>query len=160
MKKQLLFFYFFLIPVFFIPSGCKDKKEVIDQNTEVPNHNWTYVNKFGFDAKIDDEKLAYNLYINLRVTAGYKYSNLFVLISRNGPDKKPSVTRFELTLANPDGEWLGKGAGNLYTYQLPFLTNYKFPEKGNYHFYIEQNMRDNPLREVSDVGMRVERAEQ
>ena len=36
-----------------------------------------------------------------------------------------------------------------------FRTNYKFPAKGVYHFYIEQNMRDNPLREVSDVGLRV-----
>jgi len=157
MKKYLFFFYFFLVPTLLTLSGCADKNEVIDQNTEIPDHNWTYVDKLGFDAKIDDEKSAYNLYINLRVTADYKYSNMFVLISQNGPDKNPSVHRFELTLANKDGEWLGKGSGNLYTYQVPFLTQYKFPAKGNYHFYIEQNMRDNPLREVSDVGMRVER---
>ncbi len=107
--------------------------------------------------KIDDEKKAYNLYMNLRVTADYKYSNLFVLISQTGPDKKSKVTRYELKLASKDGEWLGAGSGNLYSYQLPFRTNYKFPAKGVYHFYIEQNMRDNPLREVSDVGLRAEK---
>jgi len=41
---------------------------------------------------------------------------------------------------------------------VSFLTNYKFPAKGVYHFEIEQNMRDNPLREVNDVGLRVEKA--
>jgi gliding motility-associated lipoprotein GldH len=97
--------------------------------------------------------------MNLRVTADYKYSNLFVLITQTGPDKKTKIKRYELTLANKGGEWLGEGSGNLYTYQLPFLTNYKFPLKGTYSFYIEQNMRDNPLREVSDVGLRVEKVQ-
>lgn len=138
-------------------SGCTDRNAVIDQNLEVPDHNWTYLNKFKFDVKIDDEKAAYNQYMNLRVTADYKYSNIFVLITQVGPDNKAEVKRYELKLANKDGEWLGEGSGNLYSYQSHFRTNYKFPAKGVYHFYIEQNMRDNPLREVSDVGLRVEK---
>jgi len=140
-------------------AGCTDKNAVIDQNSEIPGHNWTYLNKFKFDVKIDDEKIPYNLYMNLRVTADYKYSNIFALITQTGPDKKAEERRYELKLANKDGEWLGKGSGNLYSFQSPFRTNYKFPAKGVYHFYIEQNMRDNPLREVSDVGLRVEKAQ-
>jgi gliding motility-associated lipoprotein GldH len=137
-------------------TGCANKSTVIDLNTPVPDHNWAYLNKFGFAVKIDDNTRPYKLYMNLRVTGDYKYSNLFVLITEVGPDKKAKTSRYELTLAGKDGEWLGKGTGNLYSYQLPFITNYKFPAKGLYQFYIEQNMRDNPLREVSDVGMRVE----
>ena len=137
--------------------GCRDKNAIIDQSSEVPNHNWTYLNKFKYDVKIDDEKISYNLYMNLRVTADYKYSNIFVLITQTRPDKKAEVRRYELKLANKDGEWLGKGSGNLYSYQSLFRSNYKFPAKGVYHILIEQNMRDNPLREVSDVGMRVEK---
>ena len=68
------------------------------------------------------------------------------------------TTRFEIKLADLDGEWLGKGSGNLYSYQVSALTNFKFPEKGTYTFSIEQNMRDNPLHEVNDVGLRVEKA--
>lgn len=159
MKKQLNFYWLAFFVLIFTVSGCTDKNVIIDQNRSVTDHNWTYLNKFKYDVKIDNEKNPYNLYINLRVTADYKYSNLFLLIGQTGPDKKSSVHRFELTLANKDGEWLGEGSGNLYSYQVPFLTQYKFPAKGIYHFYIEQNMRDNPLREVSDVGLRVEKAE-
>lgn len=139
-------------------AGCTDPAAVIDQNTPVNNHNWMYAGKFSYPVKINDEKIPYNLYMNLRVTADYKYSNLFVLITQTGPDKRSKITRYELKLASKDGEWLGNGSGNLYNYQVPFRTNYKFPAKGVYHFTIEQNMRDNPLREVSDVGLRVERA--
>jgi gliding motility-associated lipoprotein GldH len=125
-------------------AGCSDPNAVIDQNTEIDNNNWSYANKIKFDVKIDNENIAYNLYLNLRVTGDYKYSNLFVLIRQINPDKKTSATRYETKLANPDGEWLG---------------NYKFPTKGIYHFQIEQNMRDNPLHEISDVGLRVEKAQ-
>jgi gliding motility-associated lipoprotein GldH len=139
-------------------SGCTDPNAVIDQNTEIVNNNWAYTNKIKYPVKIDNEQQAYNLYLNLRVTGDYKYANIFLLIHQTNPDKKTAAVRYEFKLANPDGEWLGQGSGNLYSYQIPFLFNYKFPAKGTYTFQIEQNMRDNPLHEVSDVGLRVEKA--
>ncbi|MFD2872803.1 gliding motility lipoprotein GldH [Mucilaginibacter ximonensis] len=140
-------------------SGCSDPAAVIDQNTELTNNNWAYNNKITGVVKIDDEQRAYNLYLNLRVTADYRYSNIFVLVHQTGPDHKIQTTRLEFKLANPDGEWLGEGSGNLYSFQIPFRQKYKFPGKGTYTFQIEQNMRDNPLKEVSDVGLRVEKAQ-
>jgi gliding motility-associated lipoprotein GldH len=139
-------------------GSCTDSKAVIDTNAQITDHNWSYVNRVKFDCKIDDDNATYNLYFNLRVTDAYKYSNLFVLIHQTSPAGLRKTTRYELKLASHDGEWLGKGSGNLYSYQVPFQTNIKFPAKGNYHFEIEQNMRDNPLHEVSDVGLRVEKA--
>lgn len=136
-------------------SSCTDPKAVIDANSSITDHNWSYVNRVKFDCNITDANAAYNLYFNLRVTDAYKYSNMFVLIYQTSPGKQVKVTRYEVKLASRDGEWLGKGSGNLYSYQLPFQTNIKFPAKGKYHFEIEQNMRDNPLHEVSDVGLRI-----
>ncbi|MEO8884459.1 MAG: gliding motility lipoprotein GldH [Mucilaginibacter sp.] len=144
---------------FLLATGCADPNAVLDQNTLIVNNNWSYANKIANAVTITDETVPYNLYLNLRVTADYKYSNLFVLIRQINPDKKVATVRYEFKLANADGEWLGSGSGNIYSYQVPFVKNYKFPAKGMYRFEIEQNMRDNPLREVSDVGLRVERAQ-
>jgi hypothetical protein len=112
-------------------SSCTDPNRVMDENTSITNHNWGYGNKVKFDVQINDAAIPYNLYLNLRVTANYRYSNM----------------------------WLGKGSGSMYSYQIPFKTGYRFPSKGRYHFEIEQNMRDNPLRSVSDVGLRVEQSQ-
>lgn len=144
-----------LLIVIIAATGCSDPNAIIDQNTEIANKNWSYQNKIGFDVKIDDAAVTYNLYLNLRVTGDYKYSNLFAMISN--PEKKGSNSRYEFRLANPDGEWLGQGSGSLYSFQIPFQKNYKFPAAGTYRIQIEQNMRDNPLHEVSDVGLRVEK---
>ena len=150
-------FFILVIITLGLGNSCSDPGAVLDQNTGIDNHNWSYANRVKYDVKIDDETIPYNLYINLRVTADYKYSNIFVLVHRSGPKLK-GLTRYEVKLANPDGEWLGEGSGNLYSYQVPLWQNFKFPAKGTYHFEIEQNMRDNPLHEVSDVGLRVEKA--
>jgi gliding motility-associated lipoprotein GldH len=144
-------------PALLFAAGCTDPNAVIDQNTAIENYNWSYANKIRYAVKIDDASTPYNLYINLRVTGDYKYSNIFVLLRRNGPGLK-GVTRFEISLADKEGEWYGQGSGNLYSYQVPVITNFKFPAKGTYEFEIEQNMRDNPLHQVSDVGIRVEKA--
>lgn len=136
-------------------TACSDNA-VVDTNQVVNGLNWSYINRVKIPVKIDDNSKAYRLYFNLRHTADYKYSNIFILIHQSGPGMKTETSRKEFQLAYPDGEWLGKGSGNLYTYQLPFRENYRFPAKGTYTFVFEQNMRDNPLREVSDVGLRVE----
>ena len=159
---KLAFKLSFLLPVLLVlmlPS-CSDPKAVIDKNTGIDNHNWSYDNDVKYDVKVDDKNIPYNLYLNLRVTGDYKYSNIFVLIHQTGPDNKAATTtRYEFKLANADGEWLGDGSGNLYNYQMMFRSAYRFPAKGLYHFAIEQNMRDNPLHEVSNVGLRIEKAQ-
>jgi gliding motility-associated lipoprotein GldH len=96
--------------------------------------------------------------LNLRHTGDYKYSNIFILVHEISPEGKTITERKEVKLALPDGEWLGKGSGNLYSYQVLVKSKYRFAKKGNYVFQLEQNMRDNPLREVSDVGIRIELA--
>jgi gliding motility-associated lipoprotein GldH len=153
---------FYVLSFFFVAlaaNGCTDPNAIMDKNTEIENHNWSYANLVKYDVKIDDEKIPYTLYLNLRVTADYRYSNIFVLIHQTGPDGKSTITRYEFKLANTDGEWLGTGSGNLYSYQMPYISGIIFPKPGTYHFEIEQNMRDNPLHEVSDVGLRVEKAQ-
>ncbi|KAA8477979.1 gliding motility lipoprotein GldH [Arcticibacter tournemirensis] len=153
MSKIVIFSCFLLLLVTI--QGCSDVA-LIDTNQEIRSRNWSYPQKVRIPVEIKDPDRLYNVYMNLRHTADYKYSNIFVLIHQAGPGMKNLTERREFKLAYPDGEWLGSGSGNFYSYQLPFRENYKFPAKGTYTFEFEQNMRDNPLREVSDVGLRVE----
>lgn len=150
---------YFLGILTMILLSCQDSKTLVDTNVELKNRNWSYVEKVKIPVKIESPELYYNLYFNLRHTADYKYSNIFILVHTIGPDGKKTTERKEFKLALPDGEWLGSGSGNRYSYQLLFKSDYKFTQKGNYIFELEQNMRDNPLKDITDVGLRVEKAE-
>ncbi|MBO9673452.1 MAG: gliding motility lipoprotein GldH [Sphingobacteriaceae bacterium] len=149
----------FLIGFLFITSlftGCKPS--IIDSNVGIANRRWTYRNHILASFEIKDNTKAYNIYFKLRHTADYKYANIFILA--HFKDGKKMVTRrYQYKLAKNDGEWLGSGSGNVFSYTLPMLTNYHFPHNGKFEIEIEQNMRDNPLLEVSDVGVLVDLAQ-
>lgn len=149
---------YFLSIFILILSSCQDSQTIVDTNVELKNRNWSYVEKIKIPVKIVSPELNYNVYFNLRHTANYKYSNIFILVHTIGADGKKRTERKEFKLALPDGEWLGSGSGNRYSYQLLLKSGYKFPQKGNYIFELEQNMRDNPLKDITDVGLRVEKA--
>lgn len=135
-------------------TGCTTNN-VVDVNQEMPQRNWTYVQKVKAVAVIKDPAIAYTIRFKLRHTADYRYSNIYILLHLSGPGMKKVTRRYQYKLAESDGQWLGQGSGNLYTYVLPLFSDYHFPAAGNYTLEIEQNMRDNPLREVSDAGITV-----
>ena len=67
--------------------------------------------------------------------------------------------RINIPLAEPTGKWLGRGMGEIYEQrmQLDLKGFINFSRKGNYRVSMEQNMRINPLPEVMDVGLRIEK---
>ena len=139
-------------------AACTDTA-IVDDYESILRQRWSYDKPVKIEVEITDISKAYNVYINLRHTEDYAYSNIWLKTSVLGADKKKQDQRTEFTLAKPDGTWLGRGSGSLYSYRLILKENYRFSKAGKYVFVIEQNMRDNPLDAITDVGLRVEPAE-
>ncbi|MDZ4667837.1 MAG: gliding motility lipoprotein GldH [bacterium] len=149
-------FTFTLVASLLLLLVACDSAKLIDENKDIPDQAWYYKNKLDFDVNIDDTNKTYNVYVNLRVGANYKYSNFFVMVNQTSPSKIESKERKELTLIDDAGNWLGKGLGDLYDYQVPIYPQMRFKEKGIYHFELEQNMREDTLQPVYSAGMRIE----
>ncbi len=125
----------------------------------IPENNWLYAKSVKAAFEVKDSTQAYNFHFRLRNTAAYRYANIYVVLHIKGKDFGKAV-RYQFKLAKPDGQWLGKGAGDLYTSDFSLLTNYRFAKTGKYEVEIEQNMRDNPLVGISDAGLTIEKSEQ
>ena len=150
--------YFILLATVCALVSCNNNA-LVDTFENIPNENWTYVKPIKTSLEVSDSTKGYNIYVNFRHNADYRYANIWLRIHVIGPDKKDLVERQEFQLALPNGEWLGKGSGNLYSYQLIYKEKYRFGKKGTYQILVEQNMRDNPLKGISDVGIRIEEVE-
>ncbi|MFM6954189.1 MAG: gliding motility lipoprotein GldH [Sphingobacteriaceae bacterium] len=137
--------------------ACQNPNVLVDENQSIDQARWTYVKPIKITVPIVDTTAAYAVFINLRHTEEYAYSNIFIRIKQHNPNKSQKVWRKEYTLANLEGEWLGTGSGNLLNHQLLLFKNHRFAHAGTYVFELEQNMRDNPLKGVSDIGLRVEK---
>jgi gliding motility-associated lipoprotein GldH len=136
--------------------SCTDNA-AFDDNKDIDPKGWSFHDKPKFDVKIEFPGV-YNVFINLRHTDDYRYSNIFLLMYVTAPGQKEAEKRrVEVKLAEHDGHWLGNGSGNLYSRKVFVTDKIDFTKPGVYHFELEQNMRDEPLPEIADVGIRIEK---
>ena len=86
----------------------------------------------------------------------YAYRNLYLFLTTRLPNNNRTRDTLELILADPQGNWLGKGFGALHDNQILVRRNLSFPLAGRYTFSLQQAMRQDVLEGVADVGIRIE----
>lgn len=144
----------------FLFIACSDANRVYEEYKEIPKHEWSYEQALPFEVEINDTTQRYHIGINLRHTNNYSYSNLWVLLKTIYPSGKEVEHKVDLPLANKAGKWYGHGSGDIISAEM-FIQQYvKLPEIGTYQFELTQNMRMNPLPNIMDIGIRIEKAEE
>lgn len=134
-----------------------DHKRVFESYDSVADAHWQKDSAFSFDCEIKDALLTYNLYINLRNSVDYPYSNVWMFITITPPEGVARTDTIEFALADPTGKWFGSGYGKFRDNKFQYRNNVFFPKAGTYNFKIQHGMRNDVLEGVSDVGVRVER---
>ncbi len=145
-----------LILVILMFSGC-DAKRVFEQNKEIPQGIWNAKNLARFEVIIQDTLSAHNFYINVRNSGAYPYSNLYLFLESEFPDKALARDTIECILADNSGHWLGDGSGDIWDNQILFKKGLRFRQSGTYVFTLEQAMRVENLPMILDVGLRIEK---
>ena len=142
--------------VSYIFSSCttiKKKKKAVT----IPKHQWTSSFKPSFDFTIKDTSAPYRLFLVLRHTEKYNFNNIFVNVYVKGPgqDTVQKIQR-DLVLATNDKGWLASGMDDIYEHRIELGSDQSL-RAGNYTFTIEQIMREDPLENVLNVGLRIEK---
>lgn len=145
-----------VIGVLVFIGGC-DSKRVYESNVAIPNGIWNSANRAKFEVEISDTVTAHNFYINVRNAGSYPYSNLYLFLETEFPDKVYARDTIECILADNAGRWLGDGSGDIWDNQILFKKGIRFRKAGKYVFTLEQAMRVANLPMIMDVGMRIEK---
>ena len=152
---------FFLYPVtlliiMVLSSSC-DKKRVFENYLKIEARGWNQDSVKTFTFQVIDTIGYHNIYINLRNQATYNFSNIWLFIRLYSPDGKFLTDTAQFLLADPAGKWMGKGLGGIIDNQLPYLQNVYFPRSGSYQISIQHGMRQEMLKGISDIGVRIEK---
>lgn len=152
--KPVFFSATIFCAVFFI--SCNSNR-VFEENKEIAKNNWDYNTPLSFKVNITDTVALHNMYINVRNAGFYRFSNLFLFVNTHLPNGITTRDTVEITLASPEGKWLGDGLGDIYDNRYLFRKQFKFPMAGDYTFDLIQGMRVNPLPGIMDAGVRIEK---
>ena len=141
-------------------TGC-DGDIVHQSDQPVQNGSWDRAWKPEFAVDITDTINPHNVFIDIRHTGDYPYSDLYLFITATGPGTAPMRDTVDCLLADADGRWYGKGQGFIFADRIEaevlYQLNRRFPRKGRYTFQLEQAMRTEKLLGVIDVGLSVKR---
>ena len=151
MKKTHL--YIITLLLLFTACGNYD----YDERVVIPEANWSVENRVPFDVPIDDTVSIYSFGLSLRHMENYRYSNLYVFLHTTMPNGNVTHDTIQCLLATPDGEWVGKSSGSMRNLRFTLNPRMRFPMQGNYHFEIEQAMREPVLKGISDIGLFIEK---
>jgi gliding motility-associated lipoprotein GldH len=148
-----------LLAAFFL-GGCRPGPEYQDHFT-IPRNAWKSDFRPEFRFVITDTAAPYQIFLIVRHTDAYRFQNIWVNLDSKGPgDSSYTLNRAEVTLAAPNGRWLGRGLGELYEQRVPVNTIANpayFHKAGEYTLRLTHDMRQDPLPEILTVGIRLEK---
>jgi gliding motility-associated lipoprotein GldH len=159
-SRILLFIQFIACSIFL--SACTDI-DLYEKVAAIPDHQWKGSFKPSFTFEIQDTTVPYQVYVILRHNEKYNYNNIWVNLHTKSPDSTISKAQYELPLANTEKGWLGTGMDDLYEHRIaltPINQRFYFKKAGTYTFTLEHVMREEPLENVMNIGLRIEKKPQ
>jgi gliding motility-associated lipoprotein GldH len=131
---------------------------VYEKYVDISKGDWNKDQIIKFEIPVTDTINGNDIYFTIRNNNEYPYKNLFLFVTTLSPQGISKKDTLEIALADDRGKWSGRGFGGIWSNELIFKKDVRFPYAGTYTIEIVQAMRDQVLKGVLDVGMKVERA--
>ncbi len=117
----------------------------------VPVSGWDMDSVLTFSVPVMDPQQPVDVLLNIRHTDAYAYQNMWLFIGQNGL----SQDTIEFYLADDRGQWLGDG-NSIFNMPVLYRENILLTDS-IYTLTIQQGMREQSLKGVSDIGVEIRR---
>lgn len=155
LKAQLKISYFILLTSCFF-SSC-ETVDLYEKTVSLPDHQWksSFKPEFGFTIK--DTNALYQPYFMIRHTEKYNYTNIWINFYYQLPGDTLRKERRELLLATNEKGWLASGMDDIYEHRIALTDKPVKLKAGDYKFILENIMREDPLQQVLNIGIHLEK---
>ncbi len=132
--------------------------DVFEKTVSIKGQTWYYDDKPSFTFSITDTSSLYNLFIVLRHTDAYQYNNIWLNVSSRSPGDLARSQNINVSLGSDAKGWFGNGMDDIFELRNNITQGpIPFKKPGKYTFTISQIMRENPLSNILNVGIRLEK---
>ena len=133
-KKQavLLVISAFAIVLF---SAC-DKSAIYNSSEVLKESKWVETDTLFAEFEVADSQHYHSVLLLTRFNSLYPYSNIYFKVHLAGPNgqRMTEIKSFDIT--DKSGKWLGKGFGDLHSYELPLFNDLPLKQFGKYRVKV------------------------
>jgi gliding motility-associated lipoprotein GldH len=147
---------FILLSIFFVLSSC-ETKQLFEQSTIYPNHNWPAKQATKYQFNVTDTAANYKIFFVIRHHNVYHYKNIWLDLIIKSPNNAITKQVLNLNLADDAKGWLGTGMDDIYDQRIQIGTTPFHFTKGLNEISIQHTMREDPLENILSTGIRVEK---
>ncbi len=130
--------------------------DIYEKTTAFKTHSWKSAEKPSFTFEIKDTISLYNIFLVLRHEDAYNYNNIWINLTVKSPSGVVTIRR-EFILGDNKQGWLGSGMDDVFEHRVAFNDKSTPLYRGKYTFTLQQDMREDPLEHIINVGIRVEK---
>jgi gliding motility-associated lipoprotein GldH len=139
-----------------IASSCTHV-DLYEKTVRIPGHKWSSSFRPSFTFDIKDTTSLYQVFLVLRHNEKYNFNNIYVNLRASLPGQDTAIMiQRDLVLATNEKGWLAAGMDDIYEHRIE-LGEPQALKAGTYTFTLEQVMREDPLLNVLDAGLRIEK---
>lgn len=128
-----------------------------EANETITGSAWKITDKKKFPVKINDTLNYFDFYIDFRHGKSYPYENIYFFMEIEMPGRGSVTDTVGYYMKTPDNNWLGQHTGSLISHHVLVKQRIRFPVKGTYRFILQHGMYDDPLQDISDIGITISR---
>jgi gliding motility-associated lipoprotein GldH len=151
-NRDILFPIVIIIAMVF--SAC-DKATIYNESEILIEANWPETDTLLAQFDVSDSVRYHHVWLNVRLNNLYPNSNIYFKVIFEGPNGQhlTEIKSFEIT--DKSGKWLGKGFGDLHSYELPLLMDLAIKQFGTYKVKVIPYMRKDVVVGIHDRGIKV-----
>ena len=138
--------------------GC-GPRPVMRCTWQAPRSGWSADSVIRWSVRVTDITQPYTIDLGLRHSSSYDFSNLYLIVSIQGPNGAQVVDTLSFPLASGQGEWYGKGFADTKDLVLPYRTQAQFADTGEYLFTLQHGMRQDPLEGIKQLSLELYRGQ-
>lgn len=136
-------------------GACQSDKVIFNEQQEIAGETWAYDDPVVFTFNVEDTTATYRLLLDVTHRADYQWENFYTRIRTAFPRDSVREDIVSLELAANTGEWYGKCRGDACTVTIALQERVRFAEPGQHSLAFEQYMRENNLRGIQALRLRL-----
>jgi gliding motility-associated lipoprotein GldH len=145
--------YLLSLAALFVFIACSHE-EIFFEFHSIKNAHWDREDAAVFEVNIENTANRYDISLEVRSDDDYSFRNIWLFVDLKTPGGSVRTDTINADLADIYGKWYGKGL-SLHTLSIPYETQFGFPSSGTYTYTVRQGMRENPLKGISDIGLKI-----
>lgn len=133
-------------------AGCSPRPYSFDHQP-ISTQGWPADSAITLQIAPQDTISPSSIYFYVKHTTDYPNANLYLFVHLYAPDGSERYDTLNYPMAQPNGQWLGRGFANQHELLLPYIINARFTQNGTYRIVTKHGMRYERLQGIQTIGI-------